>query len=85
MSASAVNLIWDIRGDGRTWSGDEAMGRYLSSPHKLEMLDGKLLDNVEERENLLGLLLENIGANRAVEFGDPKVWRAATAKLKAEI
>ena len=26
---------------------------------------------------LLGLLLENVGADRAVKLGDPAVWRAA--------
>jgi hypothetical protein len=27
------------------------------------------------------LLLENVGADRAVQLGDPDVWRAAVAKL----
>jgi hypothetical protein len=30
---------------------------------------------------LLGLLLENVGVDRAVRLGDPKVWRAAVADL----
>jgi hypothetical protein len=34
---------------------------------------------------MLGLLLEGVGADRAVQLGDPEVWRRAVAKLgKAE-
>jgi hypothetical protein len=46
------------------------------------MIDGKILWSDEDRENLLGLLLENLGADRAVQLGDPKVWREAVAKLR---
>jgi hypothetical protein len=45
------------------------------------MVGGKLLWSDEDRETLLCLLLENVGADRAVQFGDPNVWRAAVAKL----
>ena len=57
------------------------MERYFMQPEKLEMVDGKLVSTEEEREILLCLLLENVGADRAVQFGDPDVWRAAVAKL----
>ncbi len=83
MSSSTGRLEWDIRGQGRAWDGDEAMERYASTPGKLEMVKGKLLWNQQEREHLLCLLLENVGADRAVEFGSPQTWRDATAKLKA--
>jgi hypothetical protein len=72
---------WDIRNEGRSWRGDEAWDRYQLTPEKIEMIDGKLLWSDEDREMLLGLLLENLGANRAVQLGDPEVWRAAVAKL----
>ena len=49
------------------------------------MIDGKILWSDEDRENLLGLLLENVGADRAVQLGDPEVWRAAVAKLPQRI
>jgi hypothetical protein len=75
------NTDWDIRGDGRAWKAGEAMRRYELTPEKLEMIEGKLLWDDEERINLLGLLLENVGANRAVELGDPQVWRDAIARL----
>jgi hypothetical protein len=32
---------------------------------------------------LLGLLLENVGADRAVRLGDPSVWRSAVEALSA--
>ena len=72
---------WDIRDEGRSWEAGEAMDRYLMTPEKLEMVDGKLLWSDKDRETLLGLLLENVGVDRAVRLGDPEVWRAAVRKL----
>ena len=72
---------WDIRNEGRKWGKDEAWGRYILKPHKIEMVGGKLLSHAEGRETLLCLLLENVGADRVVQFGDPEVWRRAVAKL----
>ena len=74
------NPDWDIRNEGRAW-GDEAFERFMLKPHKIEMVRGKLLDYDEDCELLLGLLLENVGADRAVRLGSPEVWRAAVAKL----
>lgn len=71
---------WEIRREGRAW-GQEAMQRYNLTPGKLEMVGGKLLWSDESRVLLLGLLLENVGADRAVRLGDPAVWRAAVAAL----
>jgi hypothetical protein len=45
------------------------------------MMDGKLLWDDEDRVKLLGLLLENVGADRAVRLGNAAVWRAAVAAL----
>ena len=83
MTVAETKTDWDIRGDGRAWSGDEAMQRYFSTPRKIEMIEGKLFDDVEDRENMLCLLLENVGADRVVQFGDPNVWRTALSKLKS--
>jgi hypothetical protein len=74
-------INWEILNEGRSWRAGEAMDRYMMTPEKFEMVDGKLLWSDEDRETLLGLLLENVGADRVVQFGDPKVWRAAVAKL----
>jgi hypothetical protein len=77
-----TKIHWDIRVEGRSWEQGEAMDRYSLTPEKLEMVDGKLLWSDQDREMLLGLLLENIGTDRAVRLGDPEVWRAAVGKLK---
>ena len=73
---------WDIRRAGRAW-GEEGMDRYALTPEKLEMIRGKLLWSEEDRVNLLGLLLENVGADRAVRLGESQVWRDAVAALDA--
>jgi hypothetical protein len=57
------------------------MGHNFLGPEKFEMVSGKVLNSDQERETLLGLLLENIGADRAVQISDPDVWRSAVAKL----
>ena len=72
---------WDIRNEGRAWGKHEAWARFVLRPEKIEMVKGKLLSTEEDRETLLALLLENVGADRAVQLGDPEVWRAAVAKL----
>lgn len=72
---------WDIRSEGRAWTANEAMLRYALTPEKIEMIEGRLLWDEDERLLLLGLLLENVGADAAVRLGDPAVWRAAVARL----
>jgi hypothetical protein len=47
----------------------------------MEMFEGKLLWYEEDRVKLLGLLLENVGADRAVRLGNPDVWRGAVRSL----
>lgn len=72
---------WDIRNEARAWHQDECWRRFELIPEKFEMVEGRLCLPEQDRENLLGLLLELVGADRAVQFGDPDVWRAAVAKL----
>ena len=74
---------WDIRREGRAWARDEAMQRYQLTPEKMEMIEGKLLWEEDGRIKLLGLLLENVGVDRAVRLGNPDVWRAAARSLDA--
>lgn len=74
---------WDIRREGRAWVANEARQRYELTPEKMEMFEGKLLWYEEDRVKLLGLLLENVGADRAVRLGNPDVWRAAVRDLDA--
>lgn len=79
-----MDAHWEIRRDGRAWTADEALGRFGLTPERIEMVDGKLLLDDEERLTLLALLLENVGADAAVSLGDPAVWRAAIAALRAK-
>jgi hypothetical protein len=72
---------WDIRRKGRAWEDEEADQRYNLTPEKIEMIEGKLLWSDEDRVALLGLLLENVGADRAVRLGDHGVWRTAIDAL----
>lgn len=74
---------WDIRRDGHAW-GVEAMSRYEMTPEKTEMLGGKLYGTEEERLTMLALLLENVGADKAVHIGSPDIWRAAVDGLTDE-
>jgi hypothetical protein len=72
---------WDIRREGRQWTKDECWERFELFPEKNEMFSGQLSWCQEERENILGLLLELVGADRALRLGRPEVWRAAIADL----
>ena len=75
------HVDWDIRRNGRAWTGDEALQRLELTPEKFEMTRGRLFWSHEERLLLLGLLLENVGVDAAIRLGDPAVWRAAVAEL----
>src|SRR2546426_1066262 len=74
-------MPWNIRRQGRAWTASEAPARWALTPEKIEMLGGKLFLTDEERLTMLGLLLENVGADAAVHLGDPEVWREAVAAL----
>jgi len=77
-------MKWDIRREGRSWSGDEGLERYNLTPEKFEMCEGRLFWSDADRVNLLALLLENVGADRAVRLGDPRVWMEAVEGLRVE-
>ncbi len=74
-------VTWDIRREGRAWKRAEALERFAHAPERIEMVDGKLLFDDHDRLLLLALLLENMGADAAVQLGDPAVWREAVARL----
>src|SRR5262249_45682594 len=58
-----------------------AWARYELTPEKIEMVDGKLLGGETARLHLLGLLLENCGAEAAVRMGNSEIWQRAVALL----
>ncbi len=76
---------WDIRRQGRRWTGEEATARYSLAPEKLELVEGRLLWSDEERLNLLGSLIENLGADAVVRLGSTDIWREAIAALDREM
>ena len=66
-------LQWNIRREGRAWEGTEARSRYSLTPEKIELIQGRLFCSEEDRVVMLALLLENVGADKAVRLGDPNV------------
>jgi hypothetical protein len=57
------------------------MARYQLTPEKIEMVKGRLFWSDEDRLTMLGLLLENVGADAAVRLGNSDVWKAAVEAL----
>jgi hypothetical protein len=57
------------------------MARFALGPEKFEMWRGKLFWSEADRVILLGLLLENVGVDRAVRMGNADVWRSANREL----
>jgi hypothetical protein len=76
-----ASVAWNIGRTGRRWIGNELRVRVDLLPEKFEVIDGELLWSDEERVAMLGVILEQVGADQAVRLGDPAVWRAAVASL----
>lgn len=74
-------VAWDIRREGRSWNAGEVEQRWNLTPEKMEMIGGKVFWTDAERLKMLGLLLENVGIDKAIRLGDPRVWREAVAAL----
>ena len=74
-------LNWDIRRKGRLWSHEEFDERISQAPEKIEYVNG-IFASDRERLIVLGMLLENLGIDRAVQFGRLGDWQAAIADLE---
>ena len=74
-------IDWDIRREGRRWSHEEFDQRTYQAPEKIEYVDG-IFASDRERLNVLGMLLENLGIDRAIRFGKLEDWKAAIADLE---
>ena len=74
-------IDWDIRRKGRQWSHEEFDERISQAPEKIEFVDG-IFASDRERLIVLGMLLENLGIDRAVQFGRLEDWQAAIADLE---
>ncbi|MGO9469712.1 MAG: hypothetical protein ACLQIB_15280 [Isosphaeraceae bacterium] len=74
-------IDWDIRRDGRRWSNEEFDHRIYQAPEKIEYVGG-IFASDRERLIVLGMLLENLGIDRAVRLGKLEDWKAAIAELE---
>ena len=74
-------INWDIRREGRRWSDEEFDERCYQAPEKIEFVNG-IFASDRERLIVLGMLLENLGIDRVVQFGRLEDWKAAIADLE---
>ena len=74
-------IDWDIRRKGRLWSHEEFDERIFQAPEKIEFVNG-IFASDRERLIVLGMLLENLGIDRAIRFGRVEDWKAAIADLE---
>lgn len=70
--------VWDIRREGRRWTNEEFDQRTAVAPEKIEYVDG-IFSSERQRLIVLAMLLENLGIDRAVQFGKLEDWKAAIA------
>jgi hypothetical protein len=71
-------MKFDIQRQGRKWTRAEIKQKYHElCPEKIELIEGKMFWTDEQRLNMLGLLLENVGMDAAVSLGDPTLWKQA--------
>ena len=72
---------WDIRREGRRWTGEEFDRRVYQAPEKIEFIGGIFISE-DERLTVLAMLLENLGIDKAVRLGNPQDWKSAVAELE---
>lgn len=72
-------MEWQIGRTGKNWTGPEVLQKLNQLPGRLELVDGKLCFNEEERRTLLAGLLENVGMDEVLTLGDIQDWREALA------
>ena len=71
---------FDIRRQGRAWVGGEARDRLRRLGEcRIEVLDGRLFFDEFQRRMLLGMLLENVGLDAALELANLNLCRQALA------
>ena len=74
---------WDIRREGRRWTQEEAERRIYQAPEKIEFAGG-IFGSEDQRLTVLGMLLENLGIDKAIRFGKLDDWKAAIADLERQ-
>jgi len=75
------SIDWDIRREGRRWSHEEFDQRTFQAPEKIEYVNG-IFASERERLIVLGMLLENLGIDKAIRFGRLEDWKAAIDDLE---
>ncbi len=72
-----------IHRHGRAWVAEEARERLRRlGDCRIEVRDGRLFVDEFQRRMVLGMLLENVGLDAAIELAGPGLWRQAlNAKL----
>jgi hypothetical protein len=74
---------WDIRREGRCWSREESQRRMYQAPEEIEFVGG-IFAGEKQRLLVLGMLLENLGIDKVVRFGNLADWKAAIADLERQ-
>jgi hypothetical protein len=69
---------FDIRRGRRRWERDELDHRLYLAPEKIEFIGG-IFAGDRERLLVLGMILEIMGIDTAVEYGRIEDWKAAIA------
>jgi hypothetical protein len=75
---------WDIRREGRRWTREESERRMYQAPEKIEFVGG-IFAGEKQRLLVLGMLLENLGIDKVVRFGNLADWKAAIADLEQQL
>jgi hypothetical protein len=76
---------FDIRTVGRRWTAEEVRVIHDELPGRLEMANGMLCLDEEQRLLLLGALLEHVGTERAVRLGPLGAWKQAIAQREEDL
>jgi hypothetical protein len=77
-------MQWDIRREPRRWSDDEIRSRLELTPEHFEVFDGEMLSTEEDRVNLLGIMLEQVGIDAALRLAPKELWREALDAYEQE-
>jgi hypothetical protein len=72
---------WKICREGRRWTQEETERRMRLAPEKIEFVGG-IFASDHQRFVVLGMLLENLGIDQVVKFGNVEDWKAALADLE---
>jgi hypothetical protein len=78
-----TQVRWNIHREGRRWTKEESEWRMRVAPEKIEFVGG-IFASDNERFRVLGMLLETLGIDKVVKFGNLEDWKAAIADLERQ-